>query len=648
MNKKKFGFLAFVVIFIVLVFFFLSVINKEGSGCSVSPKVNEYHAVVSLQENGDMEVIESFVTSGFQEEFYRDFSYRKYNSNNNVYYQSPSNTAFIDINDVVTEVFNDNGEDITSKVRITPGVSCEPSSSSCSSIKTSVITTGDFTSETTFKYTYTIEKAATKYTDISEINWILFNSSNFKVRDVSITVNLPKGTYSLTDDNFYTYCYGTSKGDWEKDFANKAVKINAKKMQNDEEVEFRILIPNEAFPGITESSTNYVDNDNVNKKIIVDYSEELVRIDNKRITAANILFYGTFVLLALMIFITIRVYTKYDKEYKPKFELEIYRELPREYGPAVMGYMYRFMKSDDEDVTATLMDLIRRKYLILDQNNSNINDDDPNFKIIITNKDQSALTNYERHLINWFINTIGDGQSVTLNDIEAYPKKYANAERFQSDGRAFSKLVKDECSKYDFFENVKTGKAKAASFILIPIVYAIIVFLVSSSLNLEFGFALISSIVISIAYGLYIGTIKKRSKNGIEEYAMWKAFRQFLIDFTNLKDYPMPSLTIWEHYMVYAISFGIADKVMEQLKVKLPMDEAEIANTTYMGYGYGRRNFYYGYTFGRLNRSISTARTNGYNTIAAHNASRSGGSGRSGGFGGGSSFGGGGGGIRGR
>ena len=39
-----------------------------------------------------------------------------------------------------------------------------------------------------------------------------------------------------------------------------------------------------------------------------------------------------------------------------------------------MGYMYRFGEIEDNDLAATILDLIRRKYLILDTNNANVND----------------------------------------------------------------------------------------------------------------------------------------------------------------------------------------------------------------------------------------------------------------------------------
>lgn len=114
-----------------------------------------------------------------------------------------------------------------------------------------------------------------------------------------------------------------------------------------------------------------------------------------------------------------------------------------------------------------------------------------------------------------------------------------------------------------------------------------------------------------------------------------------------MEDYPIPGVVVWEHYLVYATSLKVADKVMEQLEVKLPAEMIESEQATYMGIGYRYYGFRLGYALGRINQSVSTARANGRATIAAHQAQVSG-SGRGGGFGGGRSFGGGGGGFRGR
>jgi uncharacterized membrane protein len=54
-----------------------------------------------------------------------------------------------------------------------------------------------------------------------------------------------------------------------------------------------------------------------------------------------------------------------------------------------------------------------------------------------------------------------------------------------------------------------------------------------------------------IIYGVLI---RKKTQTGINEYTKWRAFKRFLLHFSNMKDYEIPSIIVWEHYLVYAMN----------------------------------------------------------------------------------------------
>ena len=60
---------------------------------------------------------------------------------------------------------------------------------------------------------------------------------------------------------------------------------------------------------------------------------------------------------------------------------------------------------------------------------------------------------------------------------------------------------------------------------------------------------------------------KKLSALGADHYAKWRAFRRFLLHFSEMERSTIPALEIWEHYLVYAVELGVAKQVMEQLMV---------------------------------------------------------------------------------
>ena len=49
---------------------------------------------------------------------------------------------------------------------------------------------------------------------------------------------------------------------------------------------------------------------------------------------------------------------------------------------------------------------------------------------------------------------------------------------------------------------------------------------------------------------IYGSTIRKKTQTGVNEYEKWTAFKRFLLHFSNMKDYEIPSLVVWEHYLV--------------------------------------------------------------------------------------------------
>lgn len=496
----------------------------------------------------------------------------------------------------------------------------------------------------TFEYEYKIKGALTQYRDISELNWRIIEYFDGKIKSSEITIHLPQNIHKL--DDFHLFGHGLYNGTIDIISSNK-MKLDIGTVKNGEFIAFRLLVPNDVIPLIRDN----------NKVDILAYhdilsyeAQEASKANALRLSYISLLI-GAMVLGLAMIFLVIYVYRRYDKEFIPSYDGKYYRELPAEYTPAEMSYLYYFRKVNDEDVTATLLDLVRKKYLIL-ENTQDINARRPDF-ILRLNPEMSleSLKLHERHLINWFINHVGDGSKVSLQEIENYPKKnVATAKKFNEDARIFIDKASIEGRKHDFFDlDLERIRPKLAGYVVFPILYIVLSFLVGTVVGLNTMMFILIGVFITTIYLIYIYSFKRRSVNGNNDYAKWKAFKTFLLEFSQIKDYPIPGVVVWEHYLVYATSLKIADKVMEQLKVKLPPTQINSQEATFMGFNYAYPNFYYGYLLGRISQSFSTAKTNSLQTISAHNMSNfSSKGGRGGGFSGGTSFGGGGGGFRSR
>ncbi len=651
-GKKTFSFFTLVFTFVFIVFIFSFLLGNDI-------KIYEFNADVTLTENGNMEVVETWDMkySGDYNVRFRDIKYNKYNSGNPLY-QEPSNMAtFNTESGYSVKVYDENGKDVTGRVGYSfnndvdeLGIPLKDQFKPNQEVLFVDMTNrGGLKGRFTFEYTYTIIGAVTQYSDISELNWVFLDYAEAKVKKATININLPTNNHHFSE--LSVWGHGLSKG-FITIVDNSTVNIEMKDIAFSdsitsvgENIEIRVLAQNSLFPNVQEHN-KVLESLKINRVIITNYEQDLANETNRRITIANVILYSSIGIVLLMGFIIFYVYKKYDKEYDPKFKEEYLNDPPSDLSPAQMSYLYYFQKTNDEDVTATLLDLIRRKYLKIVLIDEFMTEKEADFKITL-DKDKSLddLLPHEAHLINWFIKRIGDGTSVTNKIIETYGKTYANAEVFNNDAMQFKNLVKQSCKDKDFFETKTKDKTKIYVFVLIPVFALIITMLVSSLYNINSSLPTLILFVISIIYVIYVTTIKKRSINGNEDYVKWKAFRNFLVDFGTFKDYPMPGIVIWERFLVYATSFKIADLVMKQLEVKLP-DLREDTNSTYLAMAYPR--YHFGFMMYSMNRTMSRARSTVKQTVVTHNQSKAGGFGSGGGFSGGSSFGGGGGGGRSR
>lgn len=645
MNKVK----PTVIIFVAIALFFAAM-TIFGQNSKI--KVERFDADITLDANGDMLVSETWVVNWPKDMHvsFRDIGYQKYNSDNPLP-QEQTNRAYFDETSVDVKVYGaDNVELNPNEYEIGYSfagdndelgnpVECYPYRSNCESLFVHVFAGMEETM--TFQYDYKIIGAVTKYQDTNELNWVLLEYFESGIQSAKVTINVP----SVAKEDIYAWGHGLSKG--RVIIEDAKVTLDIDQIKESEALEFRILVDDPVF---NVDAINFLDIPI--RDLIFEYEDDLATKTNLSIFIANIIWVVAIVIAGLTVFVGVRVYIKYDKEYVAKFTGQYYRELPQEYSPAEMSYLYYFKKIQNEDVTATILDLVRRKYLFLEDNGSGINDKNPNFKIV-KNSDKSVedLLEHERHIIRWFIDGIGDKTEVTLEAIEKYPKKsYQAAMTFEKNASTFISLAKQAGAKHDFFEStLDRDRSKLYAWLAIPLIFAFIAMMAGGFTPIPTSHTLpmIIGFISAAGYGIYVASIRKRSINGNEDFTKWKAFRQFLIDFGNMDDYPMPGVVVWEHYLVYATSLKVADKVMDQLEVKLPKEAIESSEATYMGIGYRYYGFRLGYSLGRINQSVSTARANGHATIAAHQAQTSGG-GRGGGFGGGRSFGGGGGGFRGR
>lgn len=505
----------------------------------------------------------------------------------------------------------------------------------------------------TFIYKYIFRNVVTKYNDIAEFNRKIVDSGwDVTLNNVKINIRLPEGAQK---EDIKVFGHGSLLGVSEI-IDGRNVRFSVDHVTPGEMVETLVLFPTElvpqsarvvaddALPRIMAQEKQLAEQANLEREEARRQVEEYEkRREAERARKATLKTIGGIIggLLILAWFVLIiYLYNKYDKELKPTFKGKYYRELPGEYTPAEMSVLLSMGHVATRDITATLMDLVRKEQLLLTTetytkrslfSSKEVED------YAVSFNPQAPVVTLKRHesfLIDWFIHTIGDGRRVMLDQISDYAKTTSGARRFSDDYKRWNKMAVDEAEKNNFFDKAsKKGQATGA--------ITAFVYFVLGMLLMKIFFTGAGGVLIFQGFVLFIYSIRvnKRTAYGNEQNAMWKAFKRFLKEFSRMDKAEIPSIIIWEHYLVYAISLGVAKEVINQLP--LVFTDADFQNThlTYM-YGYRYNNFAsFANTFDRTISSVDSAISRARAVASSTNSSSSGGGG---GFSGGSSGGGGG------
>ena len=514
--------------------------------------------------------------------------------------------------------------------------------------------------EKTFVYEYTLLNVAERYNDIGVFNRKVIDSNwDVPIGNIHITIIIPEGA---NKEDLKVFAHGPLTGVStivdEKTFAFEVPEITPGTF-----VETLVIFPPQLIPdsnrvydetklpSILENEQKLAEEANRERERAREEMRRREELERERLRREAKLksirdkIWPIFVVILLGgLYSWIEFILKYARDPKPEFEGDYYRELPGDYPPAVMTYLLTKGRIDSKDIMATIMDLVRKKKLTINriQREKGLVFKKMEEGYEISKIDGARLDDlypHERFLISWFIDKLGDGRSLVLDDLKSILKKRSKAIEFHEDYEEFQSLVREQGKAQGFFtKNDLRGSSKYVIIALALLVggAAIAVLLKAASGVFMFLLGFIVLITMWIVYN-----IRKRTRYGVEQTAKWKAFKRFLLHFSNMDKAEIPSIAIWEHYLVYAISLGVAKEVIEQLPQVFSEAELMDPSLTYMR-GYSSLNNLM--LMNTMITSTTNSISNAISTADIASSPDSSGSGMGGGFSGGSSGGGGGGG----
>lgn len=522
----------------VSLFFFTSKIEAKGKSLIVS----QYHIDASVSANGDVR-------------FKEEITFQAKGSYNGVFY-------YLDYlgeeepKDVSVAFKTSEGEVVPLAKRDTGNNSTYYSENSGKVLKFKVFL--PFANDSrTVVFNYTIPHMIKNYRDTAELNRrVVGQNWEIDQKNIQIHVSLPE---AATKETLRAWGHGGIGGTVEIDPDYKGATFTAKRNHPGSFVETHMV-----FPTYITKDNPVTENMDAFQRI-VEMEESLVQKQvEEQQTKWTVVGIGAIISLISVVWAWLKGYLANKKRLaKVPFVPEHLFELPQDMSPAVMSDAI-YYGVDMDDFSATVMNLVRKKVLTLTS-------EEP--YILELKHPTTNLLPHEQLLLEILFKKIAKGNRLELADVQDYaenrPQKYADMMQ-----NWFDQVAQDaeEYSAYRLEKGEKIPKAIGAPILGLLGCFLIVisVFWATKDLLSLIIAVVVSAIVYILILRLSLVGMKQRSMKGEYEYRRWEAFRKMLVDISSLDRADLPSIQIWDHLLVYAISLGVAEEVIEVLEEKFP------------------------------------------------------------------------------
>lgn len=467
-----------------------------------------------------------------------------------------------------------------------------------------------------FYIEYVITNLAVVHNDVAEIGWNIFTDLNEDVQNLEVTVNIPNNASELR-----VWAHGPLTGNIEIKNKNKFV-LTLNGLYANEDVDTRFVFDKNIINSMKTTKVNALDKIiKVETEKAIKANQEREALEKKLMLQKLIVISVSAIYLLILVALLIKFYLKYDRELKSDFNQKYFRDIPSNYPPTTVGYLFN-KKISSNDLSATILALINEHVISIEGNNKN------NYKFIYKNK-EANLTESQKKLIE----LVFDGkEAILLEDFKKNAKK--NYSSFLAKYDSWKRMVTKEAINENFYEKRKIG------WYIIYIILGVIL----GYFMLSWSFLSVICIIASILSLIYIISSNKKTKKGNDDFVKWKALKNFMQDFSIIDKRQLPEVNLWGQYLVYAVSLGCADKLAKDMAIRVK----EFNDVHYNSTLYNPSDIVMLNNFNHIiNDSVISAINSARTAESVANSSISSGSGFGGGFsGGGGSFGGGGGGGR--
>lgn len=255
--------------------------------------------------------------------------------------------------------------------------------------------------------------------------------------------------------------------------------------------------------------------------------------------------------LAILVTVYALLFIRRGREYRtPGLEHYLIDVDELELPPALVGYVWRMGHMSSHDISATILDLIDRGLISLD---------DPirPRRLLLPACDGGALMAHEKVVLS-LLNDAARGDHLLVRDLAEFADR--EPERFMRRMVEFKEAVVAWANAFGVFERGGERWARVALAISwVTCVWTLVCSLAARNAWLLLGVP-VSALMIVFAQSMW-----RRSRRFADIRNRAEALCRYLKDFGRMADKPAGAVAVWSRYLVFAEEFGIAGRVREQL-----------------------------------------------------------------------------------
>jgi len=415
-------------------------------------------------------------------------------------------------------------------------------------------------------YQYVLKGLITNWDDVAEINWRPISDWDVDLDKAKLIVKLPK----KSPKQLKAWVHSRAKGDVKLDKSQGEVIAMSDTVPADESLEIHMYFDSDQTP------LNQLRRSGKRAKLISQQEAAIVVKHNRFVFWMMIIaFLVSPILFVIVLFIV------FWQSKKVRYQQNLAKQksgttgepvhifdLPNDLGPALISERLAEKTDDAKIVVATLLDLVARHKITMTYQDMKRPDE-----ITYQVTDENGLQPFELSFVRMIF-----GQNRDLVRHGDFKKKQSPVSKsIRKRIGAFKQALAKAEQQTRIIDKIATQKATdtktmaLGGLIVLSVISAVVLGIIADQTQVSSIWAIIViESVVALVTLLLTATQKTiffTVPDGMQEQWQWQGFKKMLHDIAHLQDKQVLDVQLWDKILAYAVIFGEAKNVANQMKI---------------------------------------------------------------------------------